>query len=189
MVGLIHRLTNLLFFGISLLYYYANFNLSIICYLSSGTCILIHTYFLGTNLNSSIICFLSSGIMYLFLWIVNSTSSLLLLLLLLYFFFETLVILSAILLPIRSPVASAVFFNCSFWCCFYCICCRFFSTIKKFLIIFITYTFTHILSKGQKSNPFSYILSLGSIEYLIFTRCEATSVFKHVIDDSFNYHC
>ena len=46
--------------------------------------------------------------MYLFLWVVNSASSLLLLLLLLGFF-ETLVILSAILLPIKSPVASAVF--------------------------------------------------------------------------------
>ena len=48
--------------------------------------------------------------MYLFLWVVNSASSLLLLLLLLLLgFFETLVILSAILLPIKSPVASAVF--------------------------------------------------------------------------------
>ena len=53
--------------------------------------------------------------MNLFLWVVSSTSSssslllLLLLLLLLEFFLETLVILSAILLPIKSPVASAVF--------------------------------------------------------------------------------
>ena len=46
--------------------------------------------------------------MYIFLWVVNSTSSLLLLILLLEFL-ETLVILSAILLPINSPVASAVF--------------------------------------------------------------------------------
>ena len=42
--------------------------------------------------------------MYLFLWVVNFESSLLLLLLLLGF-----VLLSAILLPIKSPVASAVF--------------------------------------------------------------------------------
>ena len=48
--------------------------------------------------------------MYLFLWVVNSASSLLLLsLLLLEGFFETLFILWAILLPIKSPVASAVF--------------------------------------------------------------------------------
>ena len=72
---------------------------------------LVYTSFLGTNLNSSIICCLSSGDMYLFLGVTLSTS---------YFvsscgnsfvdfFFETLVILSAILLPIKSPVASAVF--------------------------------------------------------------------------------
>ena len=48
--------------------------------------------------------------MYLFLQVANSTSSLLLLLLLLLdFFLETIVILSAILLPIKSPVAYAVF--------------------------------------------------------------------------------
>ena len=45
--------------------------------------------------------------MYLFLWTVISKSSLLLLLL--EGFFETLVILLAILLPIKSPVASAAF--------------------------------------------------------------------------------
>ena len=70
-----------------------------------------NTHFLGTNLKSLIICCLSSGDMYLFLWVVNSTSSLLLLLLLLLLldgFLETLVILSAILLPVKSPVASAV---------------------------------------------------------------------------------
>ena len=47
--------------------------------------------------------------MYLFLWVVISTISLLLLLLLLEGVFEKLVILSANLLPIKSPVASAVF--------------------------------------------------------------------------------
>ena len=78
-------LTNLVFFDIPLLY----------CY---------------TNLNSSIICCLCSGDMYLFLGAALSTStsdssfgnsSV--------DFFETLVILSAILLPIKSAVASAVF--------------------------------------------------------------------------------
>ena len=79
--------------------------------------ILIHTYFLGTNLNSSIICFLSSGDMYLFLGVAISTSSSVLLLLynsfecnsVVDFYFETLLILSAILLPIKSPVASSGF--------------------------------------------------------------------------------
>ena len=79
--------------------------------------ILIHTYFLGTNLNSSIICFLSSGDMYLFLGVAISTSSSVSLLLcnsfecnsVVDFYFETLLILSAILLPIKSPVASSGF--------------------------------------------------------------------------------
>ena len=85
MVDLMFCLTNLLFFDIQFWQYY-------------------------TNLNSSIICCLSSGDIYLFLWVVISTSSsvssfgnFLL------DFLETLVILSAILLPIKSPVASAVF--------------------------------------------------------------------------------
>ena len=96
MVDLMRCLTNLLFFGIPLLYYYANFNLSKIVFFSSGICILIRTYFLGTNLNSSIICFLSSGDMYLFLEVAISTSSVSSSLLcnsLSGFFFETLVIL------------------------------------------------------------------------------------------------
>ena len=85
MIYLMHCLSNLLFFEIPLLY----------CY---------------TNLNSSIICCFSSRDMYLFLGVSLSTST---------FassfgntfvdFFETLVILSAILIPIKSPVASAVF--------------------------------------------------------------------------------
>ena len=44
-----------------------------------------------------------------FLWVVNSTPSSLLLILLLDDYLEILVILSAILLPLKSPVASAVF--------------------------------------------------------------------------------
>ena len=49
MVDLIHRLINLLFFSIPLLYY-ANFNLAIICYLS-----LRDMYLFSVNINSSII--------------------------------------------------------------------------------------------------------------------------------------
>ena len=44
---------------------------------------------------------------------------------------ETYVIMSAILLPIKSPVTSAVFFNFSFWSSFSCFCYRLFSLIKK----------------------------------------------------------
>ena len=73
--------------------------------------------------------------MYLFLWVVISTSSFVWSLLcnyFVYFSFETLVILSAILLPIKSPVASAVFLNCSFRCWFYCICSRILVLSKSF---------------------------------------------------------
>ena len=87
MVDLVYCLTNLLFFGILLS-----------CYC--------------TNLNSSIICFLFSGDIYFSFGISLSFSSV---------FkcdsfecnyfgdFETLVILSAVLLPIKSPVTPAVF--------------------------------------------------------------------------------
>ena len=76
-----HHLSNLLFFGIPLLYYYINLNLSIICCLSCRD------------------IYLSFGISLL----ASSESNLL------GDFFEKLVILSAILLPIKSPVASAIF--------------------------------------------------------------------------------
>ena len=76
------HLSNLLFFGIPLLYYYINLNSSIICCLSFGD------------------MYLSFGISLLVSFEGNSSSC---------DFFETLVILSAILLPIKSPVASAVF--------------------------------------------------------------------------------
>ena len=80
MVDLMYCLTNLLFFGVPLLYFYINLNSPTICCLSSGD------------------IYISFGI------------SLLALSKLFYKdFFETFVILSAILLPIKSPVASAVF--------------------------------------------------------------------------------
>ena len=68
---------------------------------------------IGTNLNSSIIFCLSFGDIYLFLLVVaNFTSSVSLSSLLCDFltgFFDILVNLSAILLPVKSPVASAVY--------------------------------------------------------------------------------
>ena len=82
MVNLMHCLTNSLFFDIPLLYYY-------------------------TSLNSSIICCLFSGDMYLSFG--ASDSSLASLFCVFLDFLETLVILSAILLPIKLPVASALF--------------------------------------------------------------------------------
>ena len=79
MVDLMHCLTNLLFFDILFLYCYSNFNWSIICCLFSGD---MYLYF-GASI--SLFC--------------NSLGE----------FFETLVNLPAILLPIKSPVASDVF--------------------------------------------------------------------------------
>ena len=79
-----HCLTNLLFFDIPLLYCYTNLNLSIICWLSSGEMYLFFRYIIRTGYAC-------------FFFILASE------------FFETLVILSAILLPIKSPVASTVF--------------------------------------------------------------------------------
>ena len=81
MVDLMHCLANLLCFDIPLLYFYINLNSSIICCFSSGD------------------IYLSLGISLLALSKCNSFKD----------FVETLVISSAILLPIKSPVASAVF--------------------------------------------------------------------------------
>ena len=107
MVDLMHCLVNLIFFDIPLLYCYTNLNSSIICYLFS-----VNMYLsFGTNLNSSIICYLLTGDMHLSF---GTSVSLLVLLFSVAFSVErsseeTLVILSAILLPIKSQVASAFF--------------------------------------------------------------------------------
>ena len=81
MVDLMHHLTNLLFFGIPLLYYYVNLNSSIFFYLSCGD------------------IYLSFGISLLTAIGYGSLVS----------FFQILVILFAIVFPTKSPVASAVF--------------------------------------------------------------------------------
>ena len=75
------HLTNLLFLGIPLLYYYVNFNSSIIFCLSCGD------------------IYLSYGISLVGTFECGSLAS----------FFEILVILFAIVLPTRSPAAFAVF--------------------------------------------------------------------------------
>ena len=86
-----YHLSKFIFFGIPLLYYYINLNSSIICCLSCGD---IYLSF-GISLLASFECNSVEG---------NSFGD----------FFEcscveTLLILSAILLPIKYPVASAVF--------------------------------------------------------------------------------
>ena len=84
MVHLMHYLTNLLLFDILFLYCYSNFNWSIICCLFSGD---MYLYF-GASISS--FC--------------NSSGK----------FFETLVNLSAIVLPIKSPFASDIFWTALF---------------------------------------------------------------------------
>ena len=78
-------LAKLLFFDIPLLYYYTNLNSSIICCLFSGDIYL--SFGISISSLASLFCECSS----------------------LEDFLEIFVILSAILLPIKSPVASAVF--------------------------------------------------------------------------------
>ena len=81
--------------------------------------------------------------------------------------FEAFLILSAILFPIKSPIASAVFCMTLFQS-FKCICGRLFSMIKKFpATIFTIQVFnyilsnilTHVFSKIQKPITFlQYVL-------------------------------
>ena len=111
--------------------------------------------------------------MYLFLGVANSASSSVSSLLWNSFagsLFEILIILSAILLPIKSPVDSAVFdavfiasvldfftLSRSFWL----------YLLLKFLVTLFT-CLPMLLAKDKNSYHFTYILSGGSIEYLIF---------------------
>ena len=89
MVDLVYCLTSSLFFDIPLLYYHSKLRSSIIFYLCSGEIYI----FLGISLSGSIF----------------SVSFLTVSELLCDDFLETFVILSANLLPIESPVASAAF--------------------------------------------------------------------------------
>ena len=84
MVDLVYYLTNLLFFDIALLYYYINLGWSIIFFLSFG----------------DIYLSLSISLSFSFVIVSESFCGELL---------KTFVILLGILLPIKSPVASAVF--------------------------------------------------------------------------------
>ena len=89
MVDLVYYLINLLFFDIPLLYYYINLRSLIICYLFSRD---IYLYF---HISLPSLLFFSS--------IVTASK------LFCREVLETFVILSPILLPIKSPVASSVF--------------------------------------------------------------------------------
>ena len=91
MADMMHHLSNLLFFSIPLLYCYVSLNSSIICCLSCGDKYLSF----GISLLASLVdnSFECSS------FECNSFGD----------FSDVLIILSAIFLPIKSPVASAVF--------------------------------------------------------------------------------
>ena len=139
MVDLMHCLTNTLFFDIPLLYHYI-------------------------SLNSSIISCLFSGDMYLSFGV--SDSSLASLFCGFLDFSETVVILSAILLLIKSSVTSAVFRIVLFKAVFIASVAVFFPYQEVFDDIYCL-NFYPFFAKDKNPYPFTYILSLGSIEYLI----------------------
>ena len=83
-------------------------------------------------------------------------------------FFETLVILSAILLPIKSPVVSAVFWIALFEAVFIASVADFLALSIRFYLYLLLRFLPMFLAKDENLCPFTYILSLGSIEYFIF---------------------
>ena len=73
------------------------------------------------------------------------------------------------------------FLNCTFSSCFYCVCCRHLLRLSRHFWPYLSLKLLPMfLTKDKNPYPFTYIISLGSTDYLIFIRCEATSVFKHV---------
>ena len=82
------------------------------------------------------------------------------------FFFETLVILSAILLSIKSQVASVVFWIALFEAVFIASVVDFLG-LSRFWPYLLLKFLPKFLEKDKNPYPFTYILSLGSIEYLI----------------------
>ena len=135
---------------------------------SSKSAIFLFHYY--TNLNSWIICCLSSGDIYLFF---GTSFGLALAVFdsLFYAFLKTLVISSAILLPIKSPVASAAFWISLIQAVFIASVVNFSAVSRRFwLHLFINYIkcVAMFLAKDRNLYSFAYIFSLGSIEYLIF---------------------
>ena len=109
------------------------------------------------NLRSSIIFCLFSGGMYISsgLFVFSFSFS---------FVLPIEVILSAILFPIKSPVASAVFYTTLLEAAFAV-------SIPVFVAVsinFLLYLSPNFLAKGKKPYPLTYFLNFGSVEYLVF---------------------
>ena len=111
---------------------------------------------MGTSLNSLIICCLSFGDIYLFLWVVNCISSLLLFL---DGFLDILVILPAILLSIKSPVASAVFLIALFEAVFIASVVDYLALSRSLWLYLLVKLLPMFLTKDKNPYPFTYILS------------------------------
>ena len=145
MIDFMHCLTNSLFFDIPSLYSYTSLNSSIIwCvfsgYISFFWCFFIISFNFECNFEHS---FAED-------------------------FFETLVILSAILLPIKSPVASAVFWITLFEAVFIASVVYFFALSRGFWPNLLLKFLPMFFAKDKNPYTFTYILTLGSIEYLNF---------------------
>ena len=133
MVNLVYYLTHLLFFGISLLYYYIILRSLILFRLSSGDMYI----FLAISLSCSILSVSFRTVSELICDEPLETFVILLL--------YNLANASTILFPIRSPVSSAVFWIAIFES-FKCVCSRLFHMIKKFMAVFTAYGFTYIFT-------------------------------------------
>ena len=79
-----------------------------------------------------------------------------------------LVILSAILLPVKSPVVSAVFWIAVYDAVFIASVVAFLALSISFWPYLLLKLLPIFLAKDKNPYPFTYILSVGSIEYLIF---------------------
>ena len=146
MVGLMHCLTNLLFCDIPLLYYDTSFNSSIICCLFFFWYIYRYLPF-GTSIWLLVSLFCRCN---------------------LFGDFEILLILSAIWLPIKSPVVSAVFWITLFEAVFIASVVDYLAIWRSFWPYLLLNFLPMFLAKYKNPYTFTYILSFGSIEYLIF---------------------
>ena len=114
-------------------------------------------FLLGTHLNSLIICCLSSDDIYIFVIII-----------IIRFFFETLVILSAILLPIKSPVASAVLSIALFGAPFIASAVDFLALSRSFWTYLLVKLLPHFLRRTKNHVLFHtfYLLVQLNISFL-----------------------
>ena len=149
MVHLIHCLNNLLLFDIPVLYHYTNLNSSMICSLCWGDIYL--PFCTSIWLLASSFCECNSVEC-------NSFE---------YFLKQLLVYLQCYYQLNHQLLLQ--FSELLFLKQFYCTCCRLFiSTMKKFLLYLLLKFLFMFFTKNKNPYPFTYILSLNSVDYLNF---------------------